>query len=208
MNHYFNLHLQSRQRYQACKTALRDILSKYLNGADPSDLAFYKNQYGKPFLKQSISADIKFNVTHTGDIGLVAVSSREVGIDVEKRTRHISNIHRIINSRLTTKEKESLLINPSNLSPEQLEEVLRERFLLMWTRKEAFLKCSGEGIKRGLKSFEIDRFEHDPRLLSVDHSKDKALQWAITNVDVDLDHFGSVVYQSESQLPITCYEYK
>lgn len=171
-------------------------------------MAFYKTQYGKPFLKQSISANINFNVAHTGDVGLIAISSQEVGIDVEKRTRHISNIKRLINSRLTMKERESLLARSSNLVPEHLEDPLREKFLLMWTRKEAFLKCSGEGIKRGLKSFEIDRFENDPSVLSVDNSKDKALQWTIANVDVDLDHFGSVVYQSESQLPITYYEYK
>ncbi len=74
-------------RYVASHASLRDVLSRYLQ-CEPHDLKFSANEYGKPFLDRSNdfsrSKNIEFNLSHSGDFALIAVTrGRKVGVDVE-----------------------------------------------------------------------------------------------------------------------------
>jgi len=71
---------------------LRALLGRYLE-RDPRALRFELGPHGKPALasegptRPEAAADLRFNLSHSGGLALVAVSAgREVGVDVE-RTR-------------------------------------------------------------------------------------------------------------------------
>ena len=72
---------EDRIRYQLIHSALHEILAKELNCA-PSELDFVYGPNQKPLLRD---AQLKFNLTHTVDAALIALSPTfEVGVDLEK----------------------------------------------------------------------------------------------------------------------------
>ncbi len=100
------------------------------------DIIIQKNNYGKPYLKEC--NDIFFNISHTRNAIVVAVSSNEVGIDIEKL---VAPPYDIIDSVFSKKEKEII----------EKEDVNKTSFFYsIWTRKESYLKWLGTGINEQL----------------------------------------------------------
>src|SRR5437879_8739867 len=74
---------RDRQRFMIAHSSLRMILGRYLN-FPPAMLTFGQTDYGKPFLTNIEAAGLLFNMSHSGDVAVIAVArEREVGIDVE-----------------------------------------------------------------------------------------------------------------------------
>ena len=85
-----------RNRFIAGRGVLREILGKYL-GANPSELRFEYQTNGKPELSGELaSAGIHFNLAHTQDLALVAVTRLDrLGVDVEG-VRPIENADELV----------------------------------------------------------------------------------------------------------------
>ena len=130
-------------------------------GFDPKKLEFTITAQNKPKIK-----GVEFNISHSGDIVAVALSTSEVGVDIqreeEKDFDHLS-VH---------------LFGENELKQYQMSEDKKKCFYEIWTKKEAFHKHVGDGIdmskiKRDLPYQEIfterlqDRFGFD-FTLSVD----------------------------------------
>src|SRR5262245_43952534 len=76
----------AQTRFVVTRGTLRTLLGCYLN-MPPNDLAFECETYTKPRLAPSKTStiDLRFNVSHSGDLALIAVTTGcEVGVDVEK----------------------------------------------------------------------------------------------------------------------------
>jgi len=129
--------------YGLFHSALRDILAGY-RGIAASRVQFEYGHRGKPRLADS---DLRFNLSHSGDIALVAISQAfEVGIDVEKIPARAEDA-----GALT-----SLLSNAERYEIGLKEEGERPfAFYRAWSRKEAVVKALGEGLYYPLESFSI-----------------------------------------------------
>ena len=81
-----------------------------------------------------------FNVSHSGDWAVLAVSDMPVGVDIEK----VGRIHWAAARKI---------LSPAHLAElENADEAIQpEIFAKYWTRLEAGLKLSGEGFSQGLK---------------------------------------------------------
>lgn len=113
---------------------LRALLARYAD-ADPRALRFAEGAHGKPRL---LGHDIRFNLSHSGEVALVAVAlGREVGVDVEVPRRSVDHVA-IARRILGDEEAERLRA----LGPRERE----REFLRAWVRWEAVLKCRGTGI--------------------------------------------------------------
>ncbi len=124
------------RRYLTSRCAMRQILSDYL-GIDPARLNFSIQQGGKPVI-ESADFDLQFNLSRTGDVGLLAVARRmAVGVDIEK-LRSMERKHKIAQRMFDRSEIDSLLDAP--------EDSQDEYFLELWTCMEARQKCMGNGI--------------------------------------------------------------
>lgn len=106
----------------------------------------FKMEYeagGKPFLKEY--ADVHFNLSHSGEYVCCGAGREPVGVDIQK--------HTVVKDRLAlrffTKEDNRILAEHSDREREEL-------FFRMWSIKESYMKLTGEGMKMGLDSFEID----------------------------------------------------
>ncbi len=106
---------------------------------DKKDIIFSVTNQGKPFCKSH--PEIYFSLSHSGDFLALAVSDREIGIDIEKIREAKENLIRRVCS-----ENEIKKIYSSE-NPDRV-------FTEIWTKKEAYLKALGTGIDRKLSSID------------------------------------------------------
>lgn len=158
-----------RQRFRNGRGLLRCVLGAEV-GVSPESLAFEYGENGKPSLREW--PGVQFNVSHSGNVWMCAIShGRRVGIDVEE-TREMKDAMQICSRFFSPDEVRSLHLVP--------EARRSEAFLNCWTRKEAFLKVTGEGLQRPLDSFSVTLDpEAEPALLVVDGAAPSAGSWKL-----------------------------
>src|SRR3954465_6512454 len=76
-----------KRRYVARQGALREILARYA-AVTPERLQLVRSNRGKPILP---GGGPHFSVSDSGDLALVAVARREVGVDVERVRRRAAS---------------------------------------------------------------------------------------------------------------------
>ncbi len=146
---------RDRRRFVRCRAALREILGEIL-GEPPASLRFRAAKQGKPELDRTGGsratagqADLRFNVSHSSELALIAVSwGRELGVDLE-RVRPIGEADRIVASFFSPGEQIEFTAIADDAKP--------QAFLRGWTRKEAILKGLGIGLA-GLAAHYETRF--------------------------------------------------
>ena len=129
------------------RSALRSILAEYLQ-LSPGSLAFVYGEKGKPsLLADQNSLDLRFNVSHSGSIGILAVAcGYEVGVDVETR-QEVPDYMAIARRFFSPREHSALARVP--------EELRQRAFLCCWSRKESYVKALGKGLACSLQSFSV-----------------------------------------------------
>ena len=120
-----------------CRSALRAILAARL-GCRGDEIAFGTEDRGKPFaLVRDRPASIRFNVSHSGRHGLIALAPEgRVGVDIEER-RDRNYLDSLIDTVLSQEERSEVEALPHNLT--------LDAFLRLWTIKEAIVKATGVG---------------------------------------------------------------
>ncbi|WP_189959520.1 4'-phosphopantetheinyl transferase family protein [Streptomyces alanosinicus] len=105
--------------------------------ADRLDLAYLPG--GRPVLR-GLGTDLQVSLTHTDELIVVGVSrAGPVGVDAEPAGRPIS--FELLRDHVCTAEEAELLAGLP-------EEERTERFLRLWTLKEAYTKALGHGMRR------------------------------------------------------------
>ena len=126
---------RDRNRFLRAKYGLRRLLSAYA-GMAPRELAIALDGHGKPHLDPALG--LGFNLSHSGDHGLVAIGrTARIGVDIEEMSAP-RNMRTLANRLFTADEVQSLM--PLDASS------LAVAFLTCWTRKEAYLKALGVGL--------------------------------------------------------------
>lgn len=115
-----------------------DLLKKVLLENKITDDIIY-NKYGKPYLKNT---NVYFNISNCDEYTVIAVSSKEVGVDIEK----ITFKKRVIDKMCTAEEKK-LIKTP-------------EDFTIMWVKKESYIKYLGIGLEYGLKNVDTIKLKN------------------------------------------------
>jgi 4'-phosphopantetheinyl transferase len=129
---------RDRERWTVARALLRVVLGRYL-GVSPAEVGLGGDPGGKPVLAAgSDQAPVSFNLSHSGDVALYAVTgARRVGVDVE-RVRDDVDAERIAARLFPPAERAALQELPE---PDR-----REAFFSGWTRREACAKAVGKGV--------------------------------------------------------------
>jgi 4'-phosphopantetheinyl transferase len=158
-----------RSGFVMAHAALRKILSCYTRKS-AGTLAIERSTHGKPGLADSA---VTFNLSHSGQLALCAIArGAHVGVDVEA-LQAVPDAAELFARWFSPAEAAKLArIPPATRAA---------AFLATWTRKEAFLKATGEGLQRPLDSFEVSIPPEPARLVSVDgRAHDK--RWAMRSI--------------------------
>ena len=103
-----------------------------------------------PFQKPYFNNGIHFNISHSGEYIVCAISTIEVGIDIEEvKDIPLSDFTELFSSE----ELKLIFEDPTNYAP----------FYTLWTQKEAFLKALGVGLNMPLNKVIIksDAIHHN-----------------------------------------------
>jgi 4'-phosphopantetheinyl transferase len=156
-----------RRRFVVARGSLRSLLSKYVH-MPPDRILFDYNASGKPRLRHSPVTDFQFNLAHSGELAVIAITlGCEVGVDVEQ-LREVPHWHEIAERYFHPSELAALENLPAAA---QLPS-----FLQCWTGKEAVLKAIGAGVTRPLDFY-------------VGHVQPATAQWiAVTSAGPEASH--------------------
>lgn len=131
-----------RQRFIAARANLRKILSAYLQ-CDPKTIQFSYSARGKPYLPEST---LQFNVSHSEDMAVYALTpDYPIGVDIELTKTVYDDA--VAARFFSAAEYASLCALP------EAERVLC--FYRIWSRKEAMIKVTGEGLAFALSHFSV-----------------------------------------------------
>lgn len=126
---------KDEKQFTIARGILRCLLANYLKVL-PQNIEIAYGLWGKPCLSQEHS--LRFNVTHSGDYALYAVTlDFEVGIDLEHMDNNIFELENMATNIFSNSE---LIYWKSLKHDEQIN-----YFFKAWACKEAFLKALGKG---------------------------------------------------------------
>ncbi|XOV79512.1 MAG: 4'-phosphopantetheinyl transferase family protein [Aestuariibacter sp.] len=137
---------KDRHQFLVTRAALRTILSKYQPAIAPSEWIFDKNPYGRPYIcARQNSQEMYFNLSHSKNMIVIAISNLpQIGIDVEASDRMGSH-QDVARSFFSETEVQQMI---------QLSTSARnDRFIDLWTLKEAYIKACGMGLSIPLNEF-------------------------------------------------------
>lgn len=143
-----------RTRFTNCHSTVRTILAAYTERR-AEDVRYRFARFGKPFLEHDA---IRFNLSHSAQLAMLAVARVEVGIDCEA-----------LNPQLDYEDLRGQIDEcPANITSPEI-------FFRIWTRKEAVLKLLGCG------------FQIPPQRAQVPATAEFLGDWSVARVGVS-DH--------------------
>lgn len=95
--------------------------------------------HGKPYFPSH--PDVHFSVSHTGNLWVCAFADTEVGLDVQEHRENDDPVRLARLAKRWFSEGERMVLYQCGYEPAE--------FYRIWTRKEAYVKFTGEGIGEG-----------------------------------------------------------
>jgi 4'-phosphopantetheinyl transferase len=177
----------ARASFIVSRGLLRTILGDAL-ACDPASIRLQEGEHGKPSLGgMHAQSGIEFNVAHSGDVFLYAVSrGRAVGVDVERKKEGMA-VEAIAQRYFAPEEARRLL--------EQAPSEQRvPNFYRCWTRKEAYLKAKGTGLTTKLDEFEVTFLpDEPPAMLRTEIDGEDPHDWQVFDVAVPEGYVAALV---------------
>lgn len=166
-----------KNRFVICRSILKIVLATHTNlDAKNIHLDYHFNK--KPYLASHPC--LHFNVSHSDDFAVIAISRTKVGIDIE----YISEDFNFTNLLPDIFADNEILENQNAVNK-------RHSFYTLWTRKEAFVKALGKGID--------DDFKYIPCLDGQHHLNSTQLKttenWQIYSFDLANQYLGAVAFE-------------
>ena len=149
-----------REWFIVRRAVLRKLVAHYL-GETPARITFGYGPHGKPYVLEPVTGGLHFNLSHSNAVAVYAFAADgAVGIDVEE-IRQLPDASAIALRYFSSDENAALRRVDTG---QQLD-----AFFNCWTRKEAYVKATGEGLMCPLDSFCVEVTNIEPgRLIPVD----------------------------------------
>jgi 4'-phosphopantetheinyl transferase len=135
------------QRFLLSHVALRCVLARYL-GIAPAAVPIVAARDGKPRVDPTAGGVVHFNLSHSGDLALIALSRDvAVGVDVERVRPWRADVDDTPAHFFSRREQRLLATIPARTWP--------EAFTRCWTRKEAIVKAIGAELPSALADLDV-----------------------------------------------------
>lgn len=112
---------------------LKYLLSEYYGLKMIPPIEF--DEFGKPFFS---NVDLHFNISHSYNLVACALSENNIGLDIQKIVDKNEKLY-------------SYVCNKKELRKITSSDDPKAEFIILWTKKESYLKCLGSGINVDLK---------------------------------------------------------
>jgi 4'-phosphopantetheinyl transferase len=171
-----------RRRYIVARGFLRYALSAYA-GEAPSRIQFSYGAKGKPAIAGTA---LEFNVSHSEDVALYAFAlEMPVGVDVE-HVRRLDELDGIAQRFFSAAEWAAI---------ERMQPQVRvDAFFRCWTRKEAYIKATGDGLSYPLDQFEVS-VSGPARMLNIEGNGAEASRWSMHDIALPAGYIGALAFR-------------
>lgn len=197
---YDQYHLKAARLFLISRVLVKTVLADKL-GISPHQVNIQLHPNGKPFVQSSKA--VYFNLTHSADVIILAVTEEgEIGVDIEQVDREFEWMR--VDSVLAPIEiewiKENELTDPFNVY---------QRFFQIWTLKEAYIKCTGEGMSRHLKKLNFHVLPEHIQFLDSTNDAQKTEEYYFESYIYDCDFIFSICLQqslAQESFDLDCFQ--
>ena len=174
---------EDREFYIYARGVLRLLIGRYQK-LPPEDVTLVYGEQGKPALAEDSS--LTFNVSHAFGVALIGFArKRDIGVDIEM-IRPLSDARAVARRSFSATEFEEWT---AVAEPQKMQ-----AFFNCWTRKEAYIKATGQGLACPLGSFAVTLVpEETAALLHINGSQVQAAQWHLEAVVPAQNYVGAVL---------------
>lgn len=113
-------------------------ISEWCN-ADAESVCLSAGWAGKPF---AVGLSVEFNISHSENMVVCAVSDKPIGIDIEE----IRDVDMCVIEQICTVDEKAYIMQSIDIPTSIVFSSELIRFFKVWTAKEAYFKCIGAGI--------------------------------------------------------------
>lgn len=181
---------RDRDAYTIARGALRTLAGRYL-GRPPAALGFGYRAAGKPYLRAPDA--LRFNVSHSGAVALIGFArDLELGVDLERR-HAVSELAALAQASFSPDEYARFSALPAHDR--------EPAFFRCWSRKEAVIKATGEGIAQ-LAEFDVS-LDTPARLLRI--AGDSPARWTLDDLP-ELPGYAAALAVAARDLTVSCWQ--
>lgn len=184
--------MERDRRHRSRSFAFTRLVLRGLLGREPQLL---REPEGKPYLA---GRELSFNLSHSHHLAVLAVGPTELGVDVEYMGRDVDFLA-LARRFFAVPEWAWLERQPS----------AREPFYRIWTRKEAYIKALGTGLRHPLDAFcVLDGLAEggNPPLASLTDLDGQALGWQLQDLSLPIPDYRSALVTAGAQ-PVTVHRF-
>jgi 4'-phosphopantetheinyl transferase len=190
---------RDRIHFTRCRSALRGLLAGYLAIA-ANEIRFEYLTSGKPQIaaEQNQQA-LQFNVSHSANMALIAVGTEHrIGVDIEKIRGDVDAMS-LAERFFSLRERAGLQALPDHLRV--------TGFFACWTRKEAFLKATGDGLSFPLADFSVTTHpDLHPELEDISGNTETGKRWFLADLTV-AEGYRATVALEHPRSPLETYSW-
>lgn len=114
----------------------------------------------KPYIEGN---EFFFNLSHSGDYVLCVISDTEVGCDIQQ----IKKVRQSVMDRYFHSGEKAYILEG------ETQEDRARRFTRIWVLRESYIKQTGEGLKRDLRTFYFNIDNDHPALYVLNESEEQ-----------------------------------
>ncbi len=178
---------RDRYRFVLGRGMLRQVLALYVD-VRPEEITFRYLSHGKPRLEDS-GLELEFNVAHSDELALCAVSREPVGVDVEHLVP-LDKMDQLATMAFSRTEQQALFA----LEPDR--RLLG--FFNCWTRKEAYAKARGDGLAMPFDAFDVSLKPGEPaRLLANRLDPNEVACWSLATISPADGYVGAIATRGQ-----------
>lgn len=184
-------------RFVAGRGQLRALLGSY-TGSGPAEIRFRYTPRGKPELDPNPSG-LHFNLAHSAGLALCAIArDLPLGVDIERLDREVE--FQQVAARFFSPAEAAAI---TALPPADR----RAAFFRCWTRKEALLKATGEGLSFGLNQFTVTVRDDEPaRVLHWPFGESESSDWNLIHLEPAPGYVGALAIQGRLE-SVSCWDH-
>jgi 4'-phosphopantetheinyl transferase len=175
---------KDHDRFIISRGVLRILLAKAML-ITASEIVFDKDINKKPFVAKPSNAGVEFNVAHSGEYILIAISDSPIGTDLEYMDPDFQYPD-VMKFAFNEKEITSIGSSASPLTT----------FYLLWSRKESLLKATGKGISDDLSATPCLDGANQVQASVIGST----VNWRINSFMVAPGYIGNIAYCSEKHI--------
>ena len=179
-------HMSDRWEFVLGRLMARQLLAERC-GAVPADFRFRENEHGRPDIAHPDAGALRFNLSHSGGLVACVIGDQQIGVDIERLDRPAVD-PRVIGRYCSSDEQAALAAMPATLR--------HERFLQLWTLKEAYVKARGTGLTLPLRNISFQLGVEGPGDVSFNGVDDES-RWMFAHTKLEPRHLLAVAAERD-----------